>query len=71
MTCTRCNSEVDPDRADSLVETGKAATCLACSSEQPKVCFLSYCYKTAAELVVVGNDPESVRRAERAFRRAR
>jgi hypothetical protein len=71
MTCTRCNSDVDPGRAEFLRETGRPVVCMTCSGEQAKVCFISYSHKTAGELVVVGTDPEAIRRAERAYRRAR
>ena len=71
MTCTRCNSEVDNDRAEFLRETGRPVVCITCSGEQAKVCFMDYGHKTAPSLVVVGTNPESIRKAERAFRRAR
>ena len=70
MTCG-CGAEIDPDRAEFLAEKNRPMVCLSCSSEQPKVCFMDYGHKTAPSLVVVGTDRESVRKAERAFRRAR
>jgi hypothetical protein len=71
MATCGCGAEIHPDRAEFLLETGKALTCMTCSSERPKVCFMDYGHKTAPSLVVVGTNSEAIRKAERAFRRAR
>jgi len=71
MKCLRCDQPVADERAEFLLETGRSVTCLGCSGESPKVCFTTYDHKTAGTLVVVGNDPEKVRMAQRAYRRAR
>ena len=69
--CVRCGYEVCSDRAEFLVDCGKPITCLNCSTESHKVCFVDYAHKTAGSIVIVGNDPEDIRRANRAYRRAR
>jgi hypothetical protein len=71
MTCRQCNKDMPDARAEFLMSQGKPITCVSCSTEKPKVCFLDYSHKTAPSLVVVGNDPESVRLAQRAFKRQR
>lgn len=71
MTCIHCGQELDPGRADFLAENSRPLVCMSCSSERPKVCFVSYDHKTAGHLVVVGNDPEQVRLATRAYKRQR
>lgn len=71
MTCNRCSSPVDNERANFLLECGKPVVCKSCSTEQPKVCFVDYAHKTAGSLVVVGNDPQQIRLAQRAYRRER
>ena len=69
--CIRCGRAIDPDRAQFLTETGKPATCKACSTEQAAVCFVDYAHKTAGNLVIVGTNAEQVRLATRAYKRAR
>ena len=71
MECVSCGLDVDPERAEFLVEGGRRVTCMGCSMEQPKVCFMDYSHKTAPSLVVVGTNPESIRLATRAFKRKR
>ena len=72
MECVSCGLDVDPERAEFLVECGRRVTCMGCSMEQPKVCFMDYSEgKTAPTLVIVGTNPESIRLATNAFRRRR
>ncbi len=71
MKCLRCDQPVADERAEFLLETGRSVTCLGCSGEHRKVTFMSYGHKTAGSLVVVGHDPEQIRMASRAYRRAR
>ena len=71
MHCLRCGKCLDPDRAEALLSMGRPGSCLNCSTEAPKVCFTAYDHKTAGHLVVVGSDPEQIRMATRAYRRAR
>jgi hypothetical protein len=71
MHCYRCGRGIDPERAEFLAGNRRPATCVDCSQEQPAVCFTSYDHKTAGHLVVVGTDPEQIRMARRAYRRAR
>lgn len=71
MNCIRCGSQLDPDRAEFLTEKSRPLTCMSCSSERAKFCLMDFGHKTAPSLVVVGSDPEAVRVATRAYRRAR
>jgi hypothetical protein len=70
-TCVRCGYEVCSDRAEFLVDCGKPITCLNCSTESHKVVMPMYSSKTCPDIVIVGSDPEAIRRAVRANRRAR
>jgi len=69
--CVFCGAEIAPERADFLRDVRRPMKCMSCSGERPKVCFTSYDHKTAGSLVVVGNDPEQIRLAKRAYRRER
>lgn len=71
MTCVHCGSDVPEERAEFLQERGSVLTCTGCSGERPQVCFMDFSHKTAPVLVIAGSSGESVRRAERVFRRAR
>lgn len=71
MDCVSCGLEVDQERAEFLVDSGRQVSCIHCSNELPKVCFMDYSHKTAPSLVVVGANPESIRLATRAFKRKR
>jgi hypothetical protein len=71
MNCLRCGKTLDPERAEALFSMGRPGSCVTCSTEAPKVCFTAYDHKTAGHLVVVGSDPEQIRMATRAYRRAR
>lgn len=71
MTCTRCSGLVDPDRADFLRETRRPLVCMACSGESPRLVLMEYGHKTAGYAVTVPNNPEAIRLAQRAYRRAR
>jgi len=69
--CVLCGLEVDPDRADFLEGRKKPVKCMPCSGEQPNVVFLEYGHKTAGSVVIVGNNPEQIRLARRAYKRER
>ena len=71
MHCIRCGKEIDADRADALEAMGRQATCMPCSTETHKVVLMEYAHKTAGSVVVVGSNPEQIRLAQRAYRRAR
>lgn len=70
MYC-RCGSEICPERLEFLQQRGRPLTCVKCSGEQPAVCLVEYGHKTASTVVIVGTDPEQVRLARRAYKRAR
>ena len=71
MNCIRCNREVDPDRVGALQSMNRPVTCLSCTSDTHKVVLMEYGHKTAGTAVVVGSNPEQIRLAQRAYRRAR
>jgi hypothetical protein len=71
MNCIRCNRAVDADRVGALQSMNRPITCLFCSSDTHKIVLMEYGHKTAGVAVVVGSDPEQIRRAQRAYRRAR
>ena len=72
MICIHCKSLIDQDRYEFLEEFNRSMVCKNCSTEQRAVGFLSYSHKTAPELVMVAaNNTESIRRCNRANRRAR
>lgn len=45
--------------------------CQNCSTEDSKLCLMSFSHKTAPELVILPKDKESIRRAFRVFNRER
>lgn len=71
MHCKICKQTMPNERAEFLLSAGKPLVCVKCSSEQPVTTFMDYSHKTAPSLVVVGNNSEQIRMAQRAFRRAR
>ena len=71
MTCSKCGSDVDPERAEYLESERRPVTCLQCSEVKPALVLFEYAHKTAGTAVVVGSDPEQIRLARRAYRRAR
>ena len=71
MVCKHCNSSIDSEREAFLLEYNKAHTCTNCSKESKVTGFMDYNHKTAPQLVLIPDDPEILRIAKRAFRRAR
>ena len=72
MRCMNCYFKIDQERAEFIQEFNRPQICRDCSTEQRAVGFLSYSHKTAPELVMVAaNNTESIRRCNRANRRAR
>lgn len=69
--CKNCNSEIPSERLEFLLENKKELTCVNCSTELRITGFMDYNHKTAPQLVLIPNDPETLRIAKRAFRRAR
>jgi len=68
-TCERCAAEISPERLEALPNT---STCTACSTVRKAVTYMDYGHKTAPSLVVIeSTNTEAVRRAQRAFTRAR
>ena len=72
MNCIYCKNQIDFDRYEFLVETGRQILCKSCSVESRAVGFLSYSHKTAPELVMIpANHKEDIRKCNRVNRRAR
>lgn len=71
MQCRFCNTELDPDRVEFLLDTNRDIVCQNCSTEESKLCLMSFSHKTAPELVILPQDKEAIRRAFRVFNRER
>ena len=69
IKCISCDSEIDAERLEVLPDT---KSCVKCSREPVSIGFMEYGHKTAGYVQIIkGNDQEGLRRAQRAFRRAR
>jgi uncharacterized protein YaiE (UPF0345 family) len=63
---------IDADRADFLTEYKRPMVCVECSTEQRAVGYMDWGHKTAPSLVMVpANAKETIRKLDRANRRAR
>ncbi len=72
MICSYCRSMIDADRADFLIEYNRPMVCVECSTEQRAVGYMDWGHKTAPSLVMVpANAKETIRKLDRANRRAR
>ena len=72
MNCIYCRSSIDYDRYEFLSETGREIVCKNCSVENRAVGFMDWGHKTAPSLVMVpANATETIRKLDRANRRAR
>ena len=72
MNCTYCKNSVGVDRYEFLMETGRKIICKECSVEDRAVGFMDWGHKTAPSLVMVpANAKETIRKLDRANRRAR
>jgi hypothetical protein len=72
MNCIYCKNQIDFDRYEFLVETGRQILCKSCSVESRAVGFMNFEHKTAPSLVMVpANAKETLRILDRANRRAR
>lgn len=72
MICNYCKSVIDEDRLEFLIEYNRPIVCKDCSVEQRAVGFMDWGHKTAPSLVMVpANAKETIRKLDRANRRAR
>ena len=72
MICNYCRSMIDTDRADFLIKYNRLMVCVECSTEQRAVGYMDWGHKTAPSLVMVpANAKETIRKLDRANRRAR
>ena len=72
MLCVYCQSMIDNDRLDFLIEYNRSVVCKDCSTEQKAVGYMDWGHKTAPSLVMVpANAKETIRILDRANRRAR
>lgn len=72
MLCRYCRSMIDNDRLEFLTEFNRPMVCKDCSTEQRAVGWMDYGHKTAPQLVMVpANAKETIRKLDRANRRAR
>jgi hypothetical protein len=63
---------IDNDRLEFLTEFNRPMVCKDCSTEQRAVGWMDYGHKTAPQLVMVpANAKETIRKLDRANRRAR
>jgi uncharacterized protein YaiE (UPF0345 family) len=72
MNCRYCHSSIPEGRLEFLIEYNKVITCVGCSNEQRAVGYMDWGHKTAPSLVMVpANAKETIRKLDRANRRAR
>jgi hypothetical protein len=72
VLCRYCQSVIDNDRLEFLTEFNRPIVCKDCSTEQRAVGYMDWGHKTAPSLVMVpANAKETIRKLDRANRRAR
>ena len=72
MFCNYCKNDIDEDRLEFLTQYNRPIVCKDCSVEQRAVGFMDWGHKTAPSLVMVpANATETIRKLDRANRRAR
>jgi hypothetical protein len=72
MNCVYCKTNIDFDRYEFLMETGRKIICKNCTVEDRAVGFMDWGHKTAPSLVMVpSNATQTIRILDRANRRAR
>ena len=72
MLCNYCKNNIDEDRLEFLIEYNRPIVCKDCSVEQRAIGFMDWGHKTAPSLVMVpANATETIRKLDRANRRAR
>jgi hypothetical protein len=70
--CRYCHSSIPEGRLEFLIEYNKIITCVSCSNEQRAIGYMDWGHKTAPSLVMVpANATETIRKLDRANRRAR
>ena len=68
MKCVKCDHDIPRERLEAIPGVD---TCVRCSETSKKIGFPVFSHKTAPSLMFVPNNPESLRQAQRANRRAR
>lgn len=72
MNCKYCQNAIPFDRLEFLTEFNRPIVCINCSTEKRAVGFMDWGHKTAPNLVMVpANATETIRKLDRANRRAR
>ena len=72
MNCKYCQNAIPFDRLEFLTEFNRPIVCINCSTEKRAVGFMDWGHKTAPSLVMVpANATETIRKLDRANRRAR
>ena len=72
MNCIYCHNAIPDGRLEFLIDTGRRLVCIQCSNENRAVGFMDWGHKTAPSLVMVpSNATETIRKLDRANRRAR
>jgi len=72
MNCIYCKNCVGVDRYEFLLETNRRIVCKECSVESRAIGYNDFAHKTAPSLVMVpANAKETIRKLDRANRRAR
>lgn len=72
MHCKYCQETIDPERLEFLIEYNRMIVCKKCSVEERAVGYMDWNHKTAPSLIMVpSNATETIRKLDRANRRAR
>jgi hypothetical protein len=72
MLCQYCQDMIPEGRLEFLIEYNRPMVCKDCSTEQRAVGYMDWGHKTAPSLVMVpANAKETIRKLDRANRRAR
>lgn len=72
MNCNYCKNDIPEGRVEFLIEYNRPMVCIGCSTEQKAIGFMDWGHKTAPSLVMVpANATETIRKLDRANRRAR
>ena len=72
MVCNYCKSMIPEGRVEFLIEYNRPMVCIDCSTEERAVGYMDWGHKTAPSLVMVpANATETIRKLDRANRRAR
>lgn len=72
MICRYCQDMIPEGRVEFLIEYNRPMVCKDCSTEQRAIGYMDWGHKTAPSLVMVpANAKETIRKLDRANRRAR